>query len=149
MVMILCLGVAAAVPQGLGGVGIGGQGGRPGQGQNFGLNRFNVITNPRARTCGAMAQFCYGQGLETTGAFPVNPLIVQCMLQAARFGNRKYLVRVDFTGEVFVTNNFGQAIGDIEPRQAGFGLAAHRQAQQAEFELKQIENEIEFCGGSR
>jgi len=149
MAVILFLGVASASPQL--GVGIGGGGHRFGGGAG-GFGRPNVITNTRQGVCGQFAAACYGQGLETVGAFPVNPFIAQCMAQTISQipqATGKYLLRVDFTGELVVTNHFGQEIGDIEPQPTGFGLAAQQQALSQQFALESIQQRLEFCGGSR
>merc|ERR1712106_825512 len=153
MAVILFLGVASASPQGLGGLNISGQRGQSQGGFSISGQRAparNVITNTRQATCGRFSQICYGQGLETVGAFPVNPFIAQCVAQVAQSNpTTKYLVRVDYNGEIHVTNNFGQSIEDIEPRATGFSFAAQRQALQEEFQLEQLQQRVEFCGGSR
>jgi len=117
----------------------------------------NRIINPLDKTCGQFKGVCYGQGLNAKFVMPVSPVIAQC--QAGIASRNGFLLRIDATGQMFITDRFGQNIEDIEfevsPQQqlAFGGLNAggnHRFAQQQDQRITQqlnIENalrEIEF-----
>merc|ERR1712106_236665 len=102
--------------------GVAGAGGvaRPAAANNI----FNPITTPIARTCGQWQSVCYGQGLNSLGVTPVNAFQAQCQARVAQTNG--FLLRIDPTGQMFITNRFGQPLEDVEfeiPQQFGFGGA--------------------------
>merc|ERR1711970_800308 len=116
----------------------------------------NRIVNDLDKTCGQFKGVCYGQGLNAKFVMPVSPVIAQC--QAGIASRNGFLLRIDATGQMFITDRFGQNIEDIEyegnpQAQLAFGglnAGNHRFAQQQEQRINQqlaIENalrEIEF-----
>jgi len=103
----------------------------------------NRIVNPLDTTCGTFSNVCYGQGLNAKFVTPVSPVIAQC--QAGIASRHGFLLRIDATGQMFITDRFGQNIEDIEfeftpEQQFGFGglnAGSHRFGQQHQQQITQ------------
>jgi len=153
IVLACVMGMACGQQTQGGGVNIGSTiGGQQTQQQANALA--NRIINPLDTTCGQFKGVCYGQGLNAKFVMPVSPVIAQC--QAGIAQRNGFLLRIDATGQMFITDKFGQNIEDIEYEagpQAQLGLAGagnHRFNQQIQQQITQqlsIESalrEIEF-----
>jgi len=176
IVMILCLGVAAAKPQGFGGIGITGQqsfqqsfnvqqgfcgepgfGGMQGPGCRAGQERQGCPApniNRWAQVCpGPLQQTCFGQGLDNPCAMYIFPQTVQCLARAAMqasTGGDSFRVRVDLDGTAYITDTFGSPLEDIEVVQSGFTLAAQQQSAAKQFKYENLISYTEnFCGGQK
>lgn len=145
IVLACVVGMAMGQGRAIGG-GINAGAGGAGAG---GFNAFNTITNPLDRTCGAHADVCYGQGLNTLGALPVNPFIAQCMAAAAKKYN--YILRINRDGTMIITDRYGQPFEEQVEVEAGPHLSFQQQSQlrQQAFNVERLTLEMEFCGGAQ